>query len=284
MAAVDFLPDARLLFVVNLATVIAVVVFAVGIVVVLQRRAYERRLEQQKLAAMGIATARILHQIKNPLQTVVLHADLLQDERITDDAVGRREIADAIVGESQRLTDMLTELATYASGSTRQLVLEDYPLHEMITRLVERESRDGAVRVEVSRLDEAVVMADPYYLGQAIDNLISNARDAMAERDSPRLIFALARRGSAAELTVADTGTGIPPDRLSSIFTPFLSAKTKGMGLGLAICKEIVEAHGGRVEAQSQEGVGTQFRIFLPLAPVGSGENRTTVPLPEVLR
>jgi two-component system, NtrC family, C4-dicarboxylate transport sensor histidine kinase DctB len=266
LAAGEFVPDARLLFLVNLATVIAVVVFAVGVVVVLQRRSYERRLEQQKLAAMGIATARILHQVKNPLQTIVLHADLLQDEQIVGDPASRRDVSDAIVGEAQRLTAMLAELATYASGSSRQLALSPYPLHEMIQELAQREGRDESLRVEIQRLDEVVVHADPYYLHQAIDNLVSNARDAMADRPERRLSFRLEKRGAVAELTVADTGSGISPERLATIFTPFLSAKTKGMGLGLAICKEIVEAHGGRVEAQSQEGVGTQFRVYLPLA------------------
>ncbi len=265
LAAVEFQPDARLLFIVNLATVLAVVAFAVAIVVLLQRRAYERRLEQQKLAAMGVATARILHQIKNPLQTVVLHADLLQDERITSDSTARREVAEAIVGEAHRLTQMLGELATYASGSNRQLALEEYPVHEMVHELARREARAEDLDVVVEQVDEALVLADPYYLQQAIDNLISNARDAMASRPGPRLTLRLERRGSAAEITVADNGTGISPERLRSIFTPFLSAKTKGMGLGLAIAKEIVEAHGGRLEAQSQEGIGTQFRIYLPL-------------------
>jgi signal transduction histidine kinase len=269
LAAVEFVPDARLLFVVNLVTVVAVVIFAVAIVVVLQRRAYQRRLEQQKLAAMGIATARILHQIKNPLQTVVLHADLLQDERITEDPTARREVADAIVGEAQRLTQMLSELAAYASGSNRQLALEQYPIHEMVREIARREARDERLEVVVERVDEAIVLADAYYLEQAIDNLISNARDAMDGREAPRLSLRLERRGAAVEITVGDNGTGIPVERLASIFTPFLSAKTRGMGLGLAIAKEIVEAHGGRLEAQSQEGVGTQFRIYLPLVAAG---------------
>lgn len=270
LTASEFVPDTRLLFLVNLATVIAVVAFAVGVVVVLQRRSYERRLEQQKLAAMGIATARILHQIKNPLQTIVLHADLLQEQSVVADPRARQEVSDAIVGEAQRLTAMLAELAAYASGSSRQLALEPYPLHALVQELVQRESRDDSLRVESGPMEPAVVMADPYYLQQAVDNLVSNARDAMEGRADPRLFLRLERRGTAAELTIADNGTGIATDRLSTIFTPFLSAKTKGMGLGLAICKEIVEAHGGRVEAQSDVGVGTQFRIYLPLVPEGA--------------
>jgi signal transduction histidine kinase len=69
---------------------------------------------------------------------------------------------------------------------------------------------------------------------------------------------------------VADNGPGIPPERLEAIFQPFVSSKSKGMGLGLAICKEIVEGHGGRIQAESRVGAGTRFRIVLPLlAPEG---------------
>jgi signal transduction histidine kinase len=266
----ELVPDARLLFYVNLITVGVVVVFAAGIIFVLQRRSFERRVEQQKLAAMGVATARILHQIKNPLQTVVLHADLLQDERMLSDPTSRRDITTAIVAEAHRLTDMLAELATYASGSNRQLSLVNLPLHQLVREVAQRERRDQSIEVEAAEIEEAYVLADAYYLSQAIDNLVSNAREAMEGVPSPQLTLRLQLRGTAAELMIADNGSGISPERLSSIFTPFLSAKTNGMGLGLAICKEIVEAHGGRIEVQSAEGQGTQFRIYLPLVAEGS--------------
>jgi signal transduction histidine kinase len=266
----ELVPDARLFFYVNLITVGVVVVFAAGVIFVLQRRSYERRIEQQKLAAMGVATARILHQIKNPLQTVVLHADLLQDERLLSDPSSRRDITTAIVAEAHRLTDMLAELATYASGSNRQLSLVNLPLHQLLRELAQRERRDESSEVEAGEIEEAHVLGDTYYLSQAIDNLVANAREAMDGVPSPLLTLRLLLRGAAAELMVADNGSGISPDRLSSIFTPFLSEKTNGMGLGLAICKEVVEAHGGRIEVQSILGEGTQFRIYLPLVADGS--------------
>lgn len=259
----------RLLFLVNLVTIVAVVVFAAGLVVVLLRRSYARRAEEEKLAAMGTATARILHQIKNPLQTILLHADLLQDRAVAEDRQARGEVCEAIVGEAQRLTAMLAELSVYASGATRQLTLEPFPLHELVRELARHAERDGGFDLRLERVDEAQVLADPYYLRQAIENLVSNARDAMAGMPDPRLALRLERRGAAAELTVADNGPGIPGDRLGTIFVPFLSAKSKGMGLGLAICKEIVEGHRGRVEVQSAVGAGTQFRIYLPLTGTG---------------
>jgi signal transduction histidine kinase len=261
-------PDIRLLFLLNLVTVLAVVGFAAGVVLVLQRRSYQRRAEGEKLAAMGTATARILHQIKNPLQTILLHAELLQDEQVVADGRARGEVCGAIVGEAQRLTAMLAELSVYASGASRELTLEPYPLNELVREVVRQEGREERVKIVADRLDETVVFADPYYLRQALDNLVSNAREAMEDAAESRITFRLERRGSAAELTVADNGPGIAADRLETLFVPFHSAKSKGMGLGLAICREIVEGHGGRVEVQSVVGEGTQFRIYLPLAPL----------------
>src|SRR4028118_2225503 len=110
-------PNNKLLFWVNVVVVVSVVLFATGVVVALLRRTIRHRVEEEKLAAMGTATARILHQVKNPLQTIVLHADLLQDEKIVSDAEQRRETTEAIVAESQRLSPMLDDPPAAARGA-----------------------------------------------------------------------------------------------------------------------------------------------------------------------
>lgn len=261
-------PDARLLFLVNLATVVAVVAFATGVVYLLLRRSYQRRVEEQKLAAMGTATARILHQIKNPLQTILLHADLLQDRAVASREESRREICQAIVGEAQRLSAMLSELSVYAAGSRRRMSLEPLPLHQLLGQLAANAQRDGRLQVDASRLAEATVLADVYYLRQALDNLLSNAADAMEGRTPARLTLSLERQEEWVAVGVEDTGPGIPPERMESIFQPFVSTKSKGMGLGLAICREVVEGHGGRLEVRSEMGVGTRFTLLLPAEAV----------------
>jgi signal transduction histidine kinase len=111
------LVDNKVLFIVAVLVIVSVVVFATAVIFTLLRRSDRRRAEEEKLAAIGTATARILHQIKNPLQTIVLHADILQDERIVSEQHQRREVCEAIVGESGRLVAMLDELSVYASGA-----------------------------------------------------------------------------------------------------------------------------------------------------------------------
>ncbi|MDP9347828.1 MAG: HAMP domain-containing histidine kinase [Gemmatimonadota bacterium] len=262
------MPNPRLLFVVNVVVVVSVVLFATGLIVALLRQSYRKRVEEEKLAAIGTATARILHQIKNPLQTIVLHADLLQDERVTGTPRARREVCDAIIGESQRLATMLDELSAYASGGRRAFSREVLPLHELVRQLGREEEREAAeqhVRVDASSLGTATVLGDAYYLRQALENLIRNACEATAGREGACLRLGVERVGGMAAVRVSDNGPGIPPERLEGIFQPFVSSKGKGMGLGLSITREIVEGHGGRVEVESAPGAGTTFTVLLPL-------------------
>jgi signal transduction histidine kinase len=262
------LPPVRLLFFVNMVVVVSVVLFASGVVITLLRRSYRRRVEEEKLAAMGTATARILHQIKNPLQTIVLHSDLLLDEGIIADPVARQEVCEAIIGESQRLVAMLNELSVYASGARRALAREPLALHDMLRHLARQEEREGeerGVRVDASGVSEATILGDAYYLRQALDNLVRNACEAMSGQDGAVLMLGVDRVGEMAAVRVADNGPGIPPERLEGIFQPFVSTKGKGMGLGLSIVKEIVEGHGGRIEVRSDPGVGTMFTMLFPL-------------------
>ncbi|MFL5382811.1 MAG: sensor histidine kinase [Longimicrobiaceae bacterium] len=268
-------------YVVAVTVVISVVVFTTAVIIALLRRSDRRRVEEEKLAALGTATARILHQIKNPLQTIVLHADILQDERIVSEPHQRREVCEAIVGESQRLVAMLDELSVYASGSRRALNRRAMRLDDLVRQVTDVEAREAAetgLVLDASAISPATVNGDAYYLRQVFENLVRNAREAMEEHDeTPRLRVSVSRGGGQAEVRVADNGPGIAPENLQRIFQPFVSTKGKGMGLGLAICREIVEGHGGRLDVESTQGKGTTFTVTLPLhteipalAPVGA--------------
>lgn len=261
--------DMKVLFGAAVVVVISVVVFTGAVIVALLRRSDRRRVEEEKLAAIGTATARILHQIKNPLQTIVLHADILQDERIVSEAHQRREVCEAIVGESQRLVAMLDELSVYASGARRSLSRRAVRLDSLVrqvTEVEERESAETGLVLEARDLEQVVVYGDAYYLRQVFENLVRNAREAMAEQEgTPRLWVSVQRAGPNAEVRVTDNGPGIAPENLQRIFQPFVSTKGKGMGLGLAICREIVEGHGGKLDVDSTVGRGTTFIVSLPL-------------------
>jgi signal transduction histidine kinase len=259
-------PDTRIMFGVSVVVVVSMVVFTTAVIVTLLRRSDRRRAEEEKVAAIGTATARILHQIKNPLQTVVLNADILQDDRIVSSAADRREVCEAIVSESQRLVTMLDELSVYASGARRALNRQPVRLDELVRQVARQEemvARGTTIRVEAGA--EATVFADAYYLRQVFENLVRNAREAMHGQDDARLVLRVDAASGSAEARVEDSGPGIAPEKVDQIFQPFVSSKGKGMGLGLAICREIVEGHGGGLEVESTPGAGSTFIVRLPL-------------------
>lgn len=266
------LDDVQHLMLINVLLVLLIVGFSGGIALALVRRSVRERVKAERLAAMGTATARILHQVKNPLQTILLHAEMLQDERLVSDEALRREICDAIVGEAMRMTDLLAGLSAYAAGMERRLKREPMSLDGLVREIAETVAREGAreaVRVRIGPVEPAVVEGDASFLKEAIGNVIRNAREALREREAsgdPVLEISLRRRGGEAVIEVSDNGPGIDPERAAQVFEPFATTKPKGMGLGLPICREIVEGHGGRVELRSKRGVGTTVQMILPLA------------------
>src|SRR5215218_325853 len=174
------------------------------------RRAERLREEERRLAAMGGAVARILHQVKNPLQTIILHADLLQEPSVAADPAAHGAASRAIAAEADRLAEMLAELSSYAAGAGRVMRREPVALHEMVRDVAGCESRITGVAVECAPVEECVVSADAYYLRQALENLVANAREAMRGQADARLTVRLERREGSAVVGVIDTGPGVP--------------------------------------------------------------------------
>jgi two-component system sensor kinase FixL len=119
--------------------------------------------------------------------------------------------------------------------------------------------------------DGATILADPVQIQQVVINLVRNAVEAVEGRDRKEIIVSTGVAGTAFELRVDDSGPGIPPDRLLSVFEALVSTKRSGMGLGLSISRTIVEAHGGRISAGNLPGGGASLRVTLPLACAGEG-------------
>lgn len=271
-ASSSALAEVQHLMLVNVVLVLLIVGFTGGIVLALVRRSVRERLEAARLAAMGTATARILHQVKNPLQTILLHAEMLEDDRMAANVELRREICQAIVGEALRMTDLLSGLSAYAAGVGRQLTLAPLELDVLVRELAglaEREGVHEGVEVRIGALEPAVVRGDAVFLREAVGNVLRNAQEALRGRNGaggPVLGIEMRRRGTEVVVTISDNGPGMDARRVAQVFEPFVTSKGKGMGLGLPICREIVEGHGGRVELRSKPGVGTTVQVILPLA------------------
>jgi signal transduction histidine kinase len=229
-------------------------------------RANEQLLTAERLATIGKMAAKVTHEVRNPLSSIALNVELLEEELA--DREEAREAAGllrAIKNEVERLT-LLTE--QYLSVARKQpLRLEPEDLGEVVSEAFEfmradlkRHGVEAVLEIEpdLPRLD-----VDESQIKQALFNLLRNAREAMP--NGGRVVVGVSRAtGDGVDITVDDEGVGIPEDTRAHLFEPFYTTKGHGTGLGLAITRQIVEAHGGTIACEARSGRGTRFWLHLP--------------------
>lgn len=257
-----------------------------------------RHLEQraraaERLAELGTLTGGLAHEIKNPLSTVGLNVQLLQED-VRDlaqdpglsaehhDGLGRvHRRLESLSREAQRLRDILEDFLRFAGRV--ELDTQPTDLHVVIGELIdffEPQAREAGVNLRTQLAAEnATVHADAPLLKQAMLNLLINAVQAMQhakEKNQPHggateLIVRTDRGRSASggggeelRIHVIDTGPGMPPDVADKVFQPYFSTKRGGTGLGLPTSRRIVEEHGGHLTVHADPGKGTDFTITLP--------------------
>jgi len=245
----------------------------------MQRREQELRDKQEqlvqagKLATLGELTTGVAHELNNPLNNIGLFVGNAID--LLEFGIGSKEqIVEELRRATQQVrkaTEIISHLRTFGRAATvsrdpislRQVIDQALSLMQEQLRL-----REIEVTVDLGP-EEPVVVGNPIQLEQVFINLLTNARDAMA--DSPRKAIRISGSvGSAVvELAFADTGHGIPPGLERRVFDPFFTTKEvgKGTGLGLSITYGIVQEHGGTISVLSRPDEGTTFLIRLPLAP-----------------
>jgi PAS domain S-box-containing protein len=253
----------------------------------------EQLLERERLAAIGMTAAKLVHEIGNPLNGMAVTTQLLQ--RRVD---RQREVLDekvvaavqALRGEITRLAQLLQEFR--ALSRHQQFTFQPTNLSAVVQECVTTEIAHYTERgVSVEHhfpSDLPLVSADGAKLKQVLVNLCKNAVEAMP--DGGTLTLRLRKSGESLILEVADTGGGIPAG--VDIFEPFVTTKPEGTGLGLPIVRQLVAAHGGTLTYTSAPGRGTTFLVTLPLPPsaeaegssvgatLGSPENRAGLGLP----
>ena len=242
----------------------------------------ERRAQAaERLAELGSMTSGLAHEIKNPLSTLTLNAQLLREEILDSElpeetraTVSRR--VDALARESARLKDILSDFLQFAG----RMKLDPQPhdlgaiVHELADFFHPQADSAGVLmRVDVPGMP-VMARVDAGLLKQALLNLAINAVQAMnpegraapGERQGELLLrLEFNSLGDEARLSVIDNGPGIPAERRATIFRPYASTKPGGSGLGLATTRRIVEEHGGTVKLFNGPGGGTCFTLCLPL-------------------
>jgi signal transduction histidine kinase len=226
----------------------------------------------------------VSHEIRNPLGIINSSADYLARNLKEDPKLAR--LSGAIVDESTRLSRIVTDFLDFARPQkprTGAVVVEDI-LEEIFVLLEADMSRAGVELRTGLREDPGFIMADGALLHRAFMNILVNGIQAMPEGGLLDVGTSLDPGGAGVPASlvvrVTDTGPGITPDALESLFRPFFTTKTKGTGLGLVLVRNKVEGHGGRLvlrnveegEKEHAEGHGLEVTISLPLAPVEGRE------------
>jgi signal transduction histidine kinase len=223
--------------------------------------AHDELMRKEKLATVGQLTAGIAHEIRNPLLIIKGSAEMLQ-KRVTKHGELIRDIRE----EADRVNRIVTELLEYArplSPVTQEINL-GLLFDQAWTRMERLACGDGKeIGLDKQISATSFIEADPTLLEQALVNLLMNARQAISRRGEIG-VKDIATHDGFLQLQITDNGSGIAPEDLPKVFSPFFTKRKGGIGLGLSMAQKTIEAHGGKITMESVAGKGTKVTLRLP--------------------
>ena len=225
------------------------------------REAQEQLVRQEKLAVLGQLAGGVGHELRNPLAVIVNAVYFLKlvqpeaDEKIKD-------YLGMIERETRTAEMIIADLLDFARVQAAER--EAVSVSELVRQTLQRFPAPASVQVTLEiPPDPLKVYADPRQITQVLGNLTVNACQAM--KDGGKLTIESRQQEQMIAIAVKDTGTGISPENMRKLFEPLFTTKAKGIGLGLAVSQKLAEANGGRIEVQSEPGVGSTFTLWLPV-------------------
>jgi two-component system, NtrC family, sensor kinase len=225
-----------------------------------------------RLASIGEMAAGIAHEIKNPLAGISAAVTIIKDDMPTDDPRGA--ILGEVIDQVKRLDKTVNDLLFFGKPSLPELTCVD--INTILTTTLKFASQHRGVvniekRISLQR-DLPPVYADDKQMQQVFLNIVLNAYQAMPSGGVLGITSLLTVRNGIeyVQVDISDTGTGIPPQILEKIFTPFYTTKAQGTGLGLPICDKLVKLHNGDIRVTSDDTAGTVFTVELPSCHLGS--------------
>lgn len=240
-----------------------------------RKRLEEAKLQAERLAVIGTMSAKLAHEIRNPLSSINMNIDLVRYEiealtRANSEAGAEaRALLRSIHSEVRRIQRVTQDYLKFAR--IPKPMRDSEVLHELLSeRLAFLQSLFDEQRVTLETdFDPALppVSVDGEQIWQAVLNIVQNAVEAMPQGGT--LTVSTQRDGDFAEVRVTDTGKGMIDEHLRQVFKPFFSTKQSGTGLGLPLTQQIIVEHGGQIECKSVAGKGTTFTIRLPIAAKG---------------
>ena len=237
--------------------------FLEGIGLAVENIRQKQRIQRKEhFATVGELAAGLAHEVRTPAGVIKGAAQFLSREALPGD----REFLDIIVEEADRLNSVVTEFLQYARPGNRApktISLRD-PVERAVARL-DRERANGMngiqARIHVAE-PEPSVTADPSEIERVVFNLLTNAVEAMP--DGGDVTIRVSANGGESRIVVEDTGTGIGEEDRKHLFRPFFTTRERGVGMGLAICRRIVEENGGSIAVETVHGKGSRFTVKLP--------------------
>ncbi|HXX56778.1 MAG TPA: ATP-binding protein [Thermodesulfovibrionales bacterium] len=228
----------------------------------------EQLIQSKKLASLGVLTAGVAHELTNPLNNISMIAQTyteVYDKLSREDRIG---FMDKVEGETERIKEIVRNLLDFSKPKEANLKKAE------INDVIQKTFTIVKNMLEVSNIDTKLalrehlpsVLVDEHQIQQVLVNLITNAVQAMSSGGKLFISSRPGKSGGSVEVTVMDTGRGIPPELLPHIFDPFFSTKGEGgTGLGLSVSYGIIKNHKGDIRVESKTGVGTTFTIELPI-------------------
>ncbi|HJV36083.1 cache domain-containing protein [Geomonas sp.] len=227
--------------------------------------AHEELARAEKLADLGVVAAGVAHEMNNPLAIMRGNTEVLEMYLAEGDE-GREEV-EVISRQIDRMAKIVANLLTFARQ--RPIRVQEVAIPQLLDDILEQAGHQVDLeRIKVARsyaIDLPTIAGDPDKLRQVFINLIVNAVQAMPNGGVLTLMARIKEGGRSCEISVADTGPGIPPEHLDKLFTPFFTTKDQGTGLGLSVSYGIVKDHQGVIKPESRPGEGAVFRVVLPI-------------------
>jgi len=223
--------------------------------------AQEELVRQERLAVLGQLAGGVGHELRNPLG-VISNAVYYLQTILPDADETTKEYLEMIASEvrtSEKIVSDLLDLSRTRAGEREEIAVSD-----LATQVLERQPPPEKVKV-TSKIPSNLppLFVDSQQIGQVLVNLVTNAYQAMPE--GGRLTVKANHKKGQVHLSVTDTGCGIPRENMEKLFEPLFTTKARGIGLGLAVSKNLVEANGGSIEVVSEEGKGSTFTVRLPI-------------------
>ncbi|MBM4076980.1 MAG: sensor histidine kinase [Planctomycetes bacterium] len=250
-------------------------------------KVHQQLLQAQKMNSIGVLAASITHEFNNILTTIINYAKMGLRHK---DAATRDKSFDKILMAGQRAAKITTGMLSYArQQSDRRENMDLVTLVEDVLILVEKDLQRFRIELITDFTRPTLALVNSGQVQQVLLNLIVNARQVMESGGRLTIGVRTNRESGHSEISVRDTGCGIPADKLRMIFEPFFTTKTAddqgqgGTGLGLSLARDVMESHGGRIRVESAVGTGTTFTLKFPI-PVTSSptSTSTTKPLQKV--